>query len=228
MFWLSLQHCWEIATLRVENEWLRIRSVSFVFNYLNIKVIKQTLQAPNHGVTELRSHGIMESQNHGRTWQIQYSPTFSKRGYKNEKNHLHIFRPWQNTCEVSKRSAYNWRMSCAHKVLHVLSEVGNIYRYMFYEITESLILLYSPHLAPGVLKKIGTRGRLLGTKILQDRRFKSSTRGSFLIRIFCVQVPLWYIYTGSFRFRPSAGVTINKSNLRSLWKYELFCDLFYI
>ena len=29
------------------------------------------------------SHGITEFRNDGRTWQIQYSPTFSKRGYKN-------------------------------------------------------------------------------------------------------------------------------------------------
>ena len=29
------------------------------------------------------SHRIMEFQNDGRTWQIQYSPTFSMRGYNN-------------------------------------------------------------------------------------------------------------------------------------------------
>ena len=31
-------------------------------------------------------------------------------------NHMHIFRPWQNICEVSKESAQNCRRSCAHKV----------------------------------------------------------------------------------------------------------------
>ena len=36
IFWLSMQHCWEIATVRVENEWLRIRAVSRVFIYLDL------------------------------------------------------------------------------------------------------------------------------------------------------------------------------------------------
>ena len=31
-----MQHCWEIATVRVENEWLHIRAVSFVFIYLDL------------------------------------------------------------------------------------------------------------------------------------------------------------------------------------------------
>ena len=47
--------------------------------------------------------------------------------------------------------------------------------------------VFAPFSAPGA-KKIGKRGRLLGTIMLQERRFlKSSTRGSFIIRI-CVKV----------------------------------------
>ena len=31
-----MQHCREIATVRVENEWLRITAISFVFIYLDL------------------------------------------------------------------------------------------------------------------------------------------------------------------------------------------------
>ena len=34
-------------------------------------------------LNKMWSHGITEFRNDGRTWQIQYSPTFSKRGYDN-------------------------------------------------------------------------------------------------------------------------------------------------
>ena len=36
------------------------------------------------------SHGITEFRNDGRTWQIQYSPTFSKQGYDREKKNVTI------------------------------------------------------------------------------------------------------------------------------------------
>ena len=53
------------------------------------------------------SHGITESRNDGRTWQIQYSPTFSEGGYKNavkrfyssdqkqNLTHHYISKTWQ-------------------------------------------------------------------------------------------------------------------------------------
>ena len=49
-----------------------------------------------------------------------------------------------------------------------------------------IITVFAPFSAPGA-KKIGKRGRLLGTTMLQERRFlKSITRGSFIIGIYCV------------------------------------------
>ena len=41
----------------------------------NVENIQQNVKSRNYRITELR--------NDGRTWQTQYSPTFSKRGYKN-------------------------------------------------------------------------------------------------------------------------------------------------
>ena len=36
IFWLSMQHCQEIAKGRVENGWSRIRAVSFVITYIEL------------------------------------------------------------------------------------------------------------------------------------------------------------------------------------------------
>ena len=60
-------------------------------------------------------------------------------------------------------------------------------RFIQQAIQENISTVFAPFSAPGA-KKIGKRGRLLGTTMLQERRFlKSSTRGSFIIRI-CVKV----------------------------------------
>ena len=45
---------------------------------------------------------MTELQNHGRTWQIQYSPTFSKQGYN--KNMCQLFCHEESIYGISKSS----------------------------------------------------------------------------------------------------------------------------
>ena len=72
-----------LRNLTLYNPNLDIINVYMYTNLDKLCPLVLKILSRNEMVTDLRSNGITEKRNDGRTGQIQYSPTFSKRGYNN-------------------------------------------------------------------------------------------------------------------------------------------------